>query len=128
MYSNQWESDAVLKVNDDGKTWTLKQDLVYNTDIGYRIIVPAGFITDLASVPRLLWLIWPPFGKYTKAAVVHDFLYDLHRRHLKHYSRAYADAILIEAMRDCKVPERTITCIWLGVRLGGWVAWQPKGI
>lgn len=54
--------------------WMLLSDLVYKgkSDI---IVVPKGFITDFASVPRFLWSIIPPYGKYTKAAVVHDFLY-----------------------------------------------------
>lgn len=57
----------------DGQ-WELLADLVYqgNTD---RIVVPKGFVTDFASVPRFLWNIVPPYGKYTKAAVLHDFLY-----------------------------------------------------
>jgi hypothetical protein len=40
--------------------------------------VPASeaepFTTDLASVPRSLTWLFPRYGKYTKAAVVHDFL------------------------------------------------------
>ena len=96
MYNNsQWESDLLLKPNEDGKTWTLRQELIYETDIGYKITVPAGFVTDLASIPRPLWVLWPPFGKYTRAAVIHDWLYDMHRKGGKHYSRCYADAILV---------------------------------
>lgn len=37
-------------------------------------VVAVGFLTDLASVPKLLWWLYPPFGRYTKAAVVHDML------------------------------------------------------
>ena len=32
------------------------------------------FSTDLASVPRSLTWLFPRYGKYTKAAVVHDYL------------------------------------------------------
>ena len=38
------------------------------------IEVPAGFITDLASVPRVFWAVLPPHGRYAKAAILHDFL------------------------------------------------------
>lgn len=34
--------------------------------------VPEGFITDGASVPRFLWWLFPPVGRYFAAAVVHD--------------------------------------------------------
>lgn len=39
------------------------------------IRVPAGFVTDFASIPRAFWVVLPPTGKYGKAAVVHDYLY-----------------------------------------------------
>jgi hypothetical protein len=40
-----------------------------------EITVPAGYITDLASVPRLAWAIIAPFD-VARAAVVHDILYE----------------------------------------------------
>lgn len=64
--------------NPDGKTWTVERDLVYHVgaeDSAETITVPAGFVTDLASVPRALWSIFAPFGRYTQAAVIHDYLY-----------------------------------------------------
>jgi hypothetical protein len=42
-----------------------------------RLEVPAApdpFTTDLASVPRSLTWLLPRYGKYTKAAVLHDYL------------------------------------------------------
>jgi len=36
--------------------------------------VPKDFITDGASIPRGLWWLFPPVGRYFKAAVVHDYL------------------------------------------------------
>ncbi|ECG8634089.1 DUF1353 domain-containing protein, partial [Salmonella enterica subsp. salamae] len=44
-----------------------------NTDV---IEVPAGFVTDLATIPRIFWSLMPPDGKYAKAAIIHDYLYD----------------------------------------------------
>lgn len=44
-----------------------------NSDI---ISVPAGFVTDLATIPRIFWTLLPPDGKYAKAAIIHDYLYD----------------------------------------------------
>lgn len=40
------------------------------------IEVPAGYVTDFASIPRGLWNLIPPWGRYRKAAVVHDWLCD----------------------------------------------------
>ena len=38
------------------------------------VTVPQGFFTDGATVPRLLWPIFPPWGEYGQAAVTHDYL------------------------------------------------------
>lgn len=57
------------------------------------IKVPSGFVTDFASVPKIIqWLIHP-HGRYGKAAVLHDYLYE---NAIK--SKAYADNVFYEAM------------------------------
>jgi len=85
------------------------------------ITVPAGFVTDLASIPRLFWNILPPFGKYTEAAVVHDWVY---RNHL--FPRAICDAILLEAMQLCGVNWISRQIIYRNVRAFGWAAWGTE--
>src|SRR5262245_60709692 len=37
--------------------------------------VPAGFVTDFASIPRAFWSLLRPDGRYTHPAIVHDYLY-----------------------------------------------------
>lgn len=63
----------------DGESWKVTREFDYLVDYedkeGDVIRVPEGFITDFASVPRFLWVMFPPTGKYGKAAVVHDYLY-----------------------------------------------------
>jgi hypothetical protein len=41
--------------------------------------VPAGFVTDLASIPRAVWWIpgFSPFGRIEKSSVAHDWLYSV---------------------------------------------------
>lgn len=41
---------------------------------GEELAIHAGFVSDLASVPRLFWPIVPPYGKHLEAAMLHDFL------------------------------------------------------
>ncbi len=47
------------------------------TSCGWRITVPAGTITDGASIPRLLWRLCghPLEVPRVYAAIVHDYLY-----------------------------------------------------
>ena len=42
---------------------------------GYNVIVPRGFITDLASIPRFLWPIISPNGPLRYGAIGHDLFY-----------------------------------------------------
>jgi len=53
----------------------LTDDWILQLADGLTIIVPAGFETDGASVPRLLWFLMPPFGVLLKVAILHDFGY-----------------------------------------------------
>lgn len=78
------------------------------------ICVPAGTVTDLASVPRLLWAIFPPHGRWAKAAIIHDFLY---ARGIG--SKAYADRTFLEAMEVLGVSRVTRTLMYWAVRLFG---------
>lgn len=137
---------------DDGRNWRVTAPFYYDTDVrlspspgqytlGYRpelpiralpdpphqgqwrINIPAGFETDFASVPQLLWNLLPPTGRYTRAAVVHDFLY----RTPGLCTRAQADAVLYEAMKfPCHVGFFTRWTIYLGVRVGGHFAYKGQ--
>lgn len=103
----------------DPLNWLVAQDFSYVTDAGVRVDIKAGLKTDLASTPRLVWNIYPPFGLYTGAAIVHD---DLYTRQM--YDRKTDDGILLEAMKAEGVSWITRHIIWSQVRLWGWVAWN----
>ena len=81
---------------------------------GDTITVPAGYVTDFASVPRALWTIEPPLGDAGKAAVLHDWLYETGER-----SRAEADRIFLEAMEVLEVEWWKRSLIYRAVRTFG---------
>lgn len=69
-----FESDLVLRAPLNASHYILERPLVYRRASGQKITVPAGFETDLASVPRVFWRIMPrDDGKYRAAAVIHDY-------------------------------------------------------
>ena len=107
--------------DDNGLPFTLTQPLTYYSDTTPTIVVPAGFKTDLASIPRGLWNILPPVGGYDKAAVLHDFLY---RNAPNNCTRSFADGVLNEAMEVSGVGRFTRWAIYAGIRVGGWVVWN----
>jgi hypothetical protein len=83
------------------------------------ITVPAGFVTDLASIPRIFWNIMPPDGEYAKASIIHDYMYSKHLFHRKH-----CDEILYEAMGVLGVQTWKKYIIYSAVRMFGWAAWN----
>jgi hypothetical protein len=111
--------DPLLLEYMDGKKWKIIHSFSYKPKHGDAITVPSGFVTDFASVPRFFWRLFPPTGKYGKAAVIHDFLYAFNG-----VSRERADAIFLEAMTDLGVDSLTRHLLWLAVRGFGWVPWR----
>lgn len=106
---------VVIKI--DARRWRLAAPLVYMSQLIGPIIVPQGFETDFASVPRGLWNLFPPDGSYTAAAVVHDFLYRKTR-----YNRARCDSVFLEAMKSLGTNWFARYTIYSAVRAFGWLA------
>lgn len=96
------------------KRWELVEPLTYRGKHD-EWTVPPGFRTDFASVPRVVtWLI-PRYGRYTKAAIVHDYLCDVEvpRRAI---SRADADGVFRRALRELDVAFLRRWLMWAAVR------------
>ena len=104
----------------DADVWTLAQDYVRETSIG-TITVPAGFKTDLASVPNQVWHAWPKFGKWTGAAVIHDFLY---RTQPNGISRTEADQVFRDLLKADGVPYGTVRLFYRMIQEFGGRAWD----
>jgi hypothetical protein len=86
---------------------------------GIRVKVPKGYRTDFASVPRPLWPLFPPFGRYARAAIVHDYLYSTNA-----CSRFLADCLFRELMFHLKVPTHRRVIMYYAVRGFGWIGWR----
>lgn len=65
-----------VEVLDNGKEYKILETFTYykTNQKHIKIKVEKDFITDFASVPRIFWIFYPPFGTYTKPAVLHDRL------------------------------------------------------
>ena len=101
-----------------GRTYVVTiAPVFYNTEAGTRK-VPAGFISDGASIPCFFWrLIGHPFDlDYLTEAVCHDHMY-----RLQDVSRKFADRWFFRALERHRV-RRVLFLIAL--RLFGWIAWE----
>ena len=100
--------------------WEVHQSFTYyvgEEDSKDFAFVPKGFQTDFASIPRVFWSILPPDGRYSQAAVLHDFLY-----HTKTRPRKACDDIFLEAMEVLGVAWWKRKTMHQAVRLFGWAA------
>jgi hypothetical protein len=100
----------------DDQDWQILRALTYHaTKEDFE--VPVGEHTDFASVPRaFVWFI-PRYGRYTKAAILHDYLCSVVVP-AGRISRIDADGILRRAMRELGVPFLHRWIMWAAVRLG----------
>ena len=104
--------------------WELDFSLKYKSDLlNCEIIVPAGFQTDLASVPR-----WIPIasnalmGRAHREAVIHDYLY--RKDSLPIVSESIANRVFLEAMELIGKSWYIRYPIYFGVCLGGWASYH----
>lgn len=86
---------VVPYANDGVGQWQLTESFSYYSNLLKKlIVVPEGFSTDFASVPKGI-VTWGLFGgRYARPAVVHDYL--TRQRLCK---REKADLVFLEAMR-----------------------------
>lgn len=109
----------VKEAGDAGRArWRLTADLAYHSQLHGMIIVPSGFITDFASVPRLPVAYWLTGDTAHASAVVHDYLCRVHYESCK-ISWKRAAQVFIEAMKHEQVPAWRRTMMYWGVRLAG---------
>jgi hypothetical protein len=107
----------------DGERWELVEPLEFCLLVGHGhivVTVPKGFVTNYASVPCLLRGIFPPQGKWNRAAILHDYLYS----HPGNASRFYVDCTFCEAMAALGVPWYRRVPMFIAVLFFGWLFWN----
>lgn len=109
--------------------WVLLEPLRYYSAIAdTEIVVPAGFVNDLASIPRFFRRVIPVNGRHRYAAIVHDWLYAnaLGGRSQHWMDRELADDIFLEAMHVLGVPNWKRAAMHRAVRVGGGRYWKRR--
>ena len=118
----RYDSDASRALGDDH--WRVLRDFRFWGELPRLgriwVTVPAGYLTDGASVPRLVWGLVPPWGAYGQAAVVHDLLCEYlvvmtDTGDQVRITRAEADLLFLEAMTVLQVPDTNRELMYAGV-------------
>jgi hypothetical protein len=85
----------------DGRRMKILQTFGFVDSRGQAWDVPAGMVTDGASVPRVFWAMFPPWtGNYRKAAVIHDHFCATKTRTWQETHNVFYEAMLTEGMSE----------------------------
>lgn len=81
------------------------------SDYRYKdVLVPVGFVTNGADVPRLFWSFYPPNrSDYLPAVLVHDYLCSI-----EEYEKA--DKYFKEILEALEINKFDVFVLWGGVR------------
>ena len=128
----KFTTPLIVEQLDDGKNFRVHEPFKYwflwpldakpEDQQKVEIEVYKNFITDFASIPRILWWLYNPTGPYGKAAVIHDYIYRnvfLLRPDGKPYTKEEADLIFKQAMKILPVSNFTISALYFAVGIGG---------
>jgi len=131
-FTKKFDNPLIVKDTGDGRKWEIAESFSYHVgslESDEVITVPVGFVTDFATIPRPIWAIFPPTGKYTKAAVIHDYLTSNKGKipykgsdgnlYYRYYTKTQVDKIFREAMGVLKVNPVVKGIIWAAVSAFG---------
>jgi len=113
--------NALRTERKNNKLWQLLEDFKIQID-DMVVVVPAGFLTNGASVPRMFWWLCPPLaGPFGDAAVVHDYMYF---KNSKWSDRKQADQFLYQIGRTHGATWLQAQLVYRAVRIFGGSYWK----
>jgi len=90
-----------LVISPTGDKYRVEKDFIYKD-----VLVPKGYITNGANIPRVFWCFIPPFKpRYLKAVVLHDWLCDK-----EEYKKA--DELFEEVLFKLEISFKTKVMVW----------------
>ena len=102
-----------------GRQWRVVCPFAVETDAAGILTVPADFVCNLNSIPRVLWWASTP-ADFPEAGVVHDYLYRTHAT-----SQATADAVYYEMLRALGMGTVRARARYCALRVFGRRAYRP---
>lgn len=116
---------AIVEFDVDDDLWAILQPLIWEVGAlgsGVFITVPVGFISDGASIPWPLSIVLHRWGRWRRAACLHDWLYELLKAGTPDpnaLTRAQADEIFRQALYASGVSHVLTFLFFTAVRIFG---------
>ena len=122
--------DEIQALGGSVALYEVREPFSYDSALLGLISVPAGLITDFASIPRAAqWYMKDDDPGILFPSVIHDFLYSMQGvlpMTGKAYTREQADGVLREAMGVCGARGDQIAAVYRAVRWFGGSHWDDK--
>lgn len=112
---------SIHESDEAGNVFTLLAPIVYED-----LVIPAGFESDGASVPRFFWrCVFPPNDtRALRAAFIHDYVYRVHPRG---WTKKKADQTFYKLLRENGIGYCSAKMAYWGVRGFGAPSWKAGG-
>lgn len=107
------EGYPIFQTTNSHTGWVLYEDFEFLVN-GKVYTIPRGFVTDLTSIPLLATLIFPRWGPYGPASLIHDYCY-----YNVVFSQKECDYIFKQIMLLYKTAGWKVFYIYWAVRLFG---------
>lgn len=122
---SKFTTELCIEITDNG-LWRLTRPLVYESDLIGKVTAPEGFLTDLASVPRvpIIFALWG--DRAHREAVIHDYLFKIGSE--PEVSWSTANNVFLEAMKCRGVGWHIRYPMYWGVVMGSYWSWKRKGV
>lgn len=115
--TNRFLDKVIVSPLLNGKDWELQYEVRVTIKDGQVIYIPAGFITDFASIPWFFRRMFQPAtGRHRRAALVHDYLF---RTASEPFTFSECNTIFNNIMITDGTVEWKRKLIYNGVRFGG---------
>lgn len=107
--------------------WAVAVPLVWDDGIYGHLEVPQGFVTDLASIPRIFRNLpfLDPAGVSRRPATLHDWLYGSAPG--RRLGKPFADQFLYAALLAEGATPRVAWAFWAAVHYFGGSSWAGDG-
>ena len=79
------------------------------------VVILKGFVTDGATVPRLLWWLFPPISSYFNATLVHDYLLSIGT------NRLIADRVFKRVALKSNVSKWVVNTMYASIVIYGFI-------
>ena len=116
----------------DRPEWQLVNPIEhYDEILQVKLIAPAGYTFDLASIPKVLWSIIAPFELSILAPLFHDSIYELkghmdesHCVPISELTRSDADGLFLRLMQLEGITRWKRNAAYAAVRAAGSLYWD----